>query len=72
MQLPRRILKKMATCSVCGKKRVIGNNVSHANNRTKRLVMPNLQRIRIVTGSGIKKDYVCTRCLRSGAVKKAV
>ena len=62
----------MATCSVCGKKRVIGNNVSHANNRTKRLVLPNLQRIRIVTGSGIKKDYVCTRCLRSGAVKKAV
>ncbi len=62
----------MATCSVCGKKRVIGNNVSHANNKTKRLVMPNLQRIRVVTGSGIKKDYVCTRCLRSGAVKKAV
>lgn len=62
----------MATCSVCGKKRVIGNNVSHANNRTKRLVMPNLQRIRIVTGGGIRKDYVCTRCLRSGAVKKAV
>jgi large subunit ribosomal protein L28 len=62
----------MATCSVCGKKRVIGNNVSHANNKTKRLVMPNLQRIRLVTGSGIKKDYVCTRCLRSGAVKKAV
>lgn len=62
----------MATCSVCGKKRVIGNNVSHANNKTKRRVLPNLQRIRIVTGSGIKKDYVCTRCLRSGAVKKAV
>jgi large subunit ribosomal protein L28 len=62
----------MATCSVCGKKRVIGNNVSHANNKTKRLVMPNLQRIRLVTGNGIKKDYVCTRCLRSGAVKKAV
>jgi large subunit ribosomal protein L28 len=62
----------MATCSVCGKKRVIGNNVSHANNKTKRLVLPNLQRIRVVTGSGMKKDYVCTRCLRSGAVKKAV
>lgn len=72
MQLHRRKLKRMATCSVCGKKRVIGNNVSHANNKTKRLVMPNLQRIRVVTGSGIKKDYVCTRCLRSGAVKKAV
>ncbi len=62
----------MATCSVCEKKRVIGNNVSHANNKTKRRVLPNLQRIRVVTGSGIKKNYVCTRCLRSGAVKKAV
>ena len=29
--------KEMATCTVCGKQRVIGNNVSHANNRTKRL-----------------------------------
>ena len=62
----------MATCSVCGKKRVVGNNVSHANNRTKRVVMPNLQRISVITGSGIKKVSVCTRCVRSGAVKKAV
>jgi large subunit ribosomal protein L28 len=62
----------MASCVVCGKKRVIGNNVSHANNRTKRLVMPNLQRLSIVTEKGAKKVYVCTRCLRSGAVKKAI
>ena len=62
----------MATCSVCGKKRVMGNNVSHANNRTKRLVLPNLQRIRVSTGGGIKRVSVCTRCLRSGAVKKAI
>jgi ribosomal protein L28 len=38
----------MASCTVCGKQRVIGNNVSHANNKTKRLVLPNLQRMRIV------------------------
>ncbi|HMK50057.1 MAG TPA: 50S ribosomal protein L28 [Thermodesulfovibrionales bacterium] len=62
----------MATCSVCGKKRVVGNNVSHANNRTKRLVLPNLQRIRVVSGGNIKRVSVCTRCLRSGAVKKAI
>lgn len=62
----------MASCSVCGKQRVIGNNVSHANNKSKRLIMPNLQRMRLVTKNGIKKAYVCTRCLRSGVVKKAV
>jgi large subunit ribosomal protein L28 len=62
----------MANCAVCGKQRVIGNNVSHANNRTKRVVMPNLQRMRIMTRNGIKKQNVCTRCLRSGLVKKTV
>ena len=62
----------MATCAVCGKQRTIGNNVSHANNRTKRVIMPNLQKMRISTNRGIKKVYVCTRCLRSKAVKKAV
>ncbi|MEW6052177.1 MAG: 50S ribosomal protein L28 [Nitrospirota bacterium] len=62
----------MASCSVCGKQRTIGNNVSHANNKTKKLILPNLQRIRAVTQKGIRKVYVCTRCLRSGLVKKAV
>jgi large subunit ribosomal protein L28 len=62
----------MASCAVCGKQRVIGNNVSHANNKTKKLTMPNLQKMRIMTKNGIRRAYVCTRCLRSGFVKKAV
>lgn len=62
----------MAVCYTCGKKRITGNNVSHANNKTKRQVLPNLQRIRIYTDSGVKREYVCTRCLRSGLVKKVV
>jgi large subunit ribosomal protein L28 len=62
----------MASCAVCGKQRSMGNNVSHANNRSKKVIMPNLQRMRIVTGKSIKKVYVCTRCLRSKSVKKAV
>ena len=62
----------MASCAVCGKQKITGNNVSHANNRTKRRIMPNLQRIRVVTPNGIKRQMVCTRCLRSGKVKKAV
>ncbi|MCL5024425.1 MAG: 50S ribosomal protein L28 [Nitrospirae bacterium] len=62
----------MATCFVCGKGRVTGTNVSHANNKSKREVLPNLQRTRIVIGKGTRREYVCTRCLRSGLVKKAV
>ncbi|MFN3739584.1 MAG: 50S ribosomal protein L28 [Thermodesulfovibrionales bacterium] len=63
----------MAECYVCGKKKMTGNNVSHANNRTKRWIMPNLQKVRIVTDTGGSRQVqVCTRCLRSGMVKKAV
>ncbi|MGO9614750.1 MAG: 50S ribosomal protein L28 [Dissulfurispiraceae bacterium] len=62
----------MASCSICNKKRIVGNNVSHANNRTKRVLLPNIQRIRIVTDSGTKRAYVCTRCIRSNRVVKAI
>ena len=62
----------MAQCAVCGKQRVVGNNVSHANNKTKRLIMPNMQKMHVIMNKSVKKRYVCTRCLRSGVVKKAV
>ncbi len=62
----------MASCYVCGKKKVVGHNVSHANNKTKRYFYPNLQRMKIITESGPKRVSVCTRCLRSGLVKKAL
>ncbi len=34
-------------CQITGKKPLVGNNVSHANNKSKRRQMPNLQRKRI-------------------------
>ncbi len=61
----------MASCSFCGKKKVVGNNVSHANNKTKRIMMPNIQKIRVLTNGGVKRMYVCTRCIRSKKVTKA-
>ncbi|MDH4027340.1 MAG: 50S ribosomal protein L28 [Nitrospirota bacterium] len=62
----------MAECSVCGKKKVTGNNVSHANNRTRRVFRANLQKVKVQTDHGARRLNVCTRCLRSGKVKKAV
>jgi large subunit ribosomal protein L28 len=58
-------------CAICGKHRSVGSNVSHANNRTKRLWRPNLQRVRARIGAGARRLLVCTRCLRSGRVLKA-
>ncbi|MCC6544016.1 MAG: 50S ribosomal protein L28 [Nitrospirae bacterium] len=59
-------------CKVCGKGRRSGNNVSHANNRTKRVFHPNLQRVRVIVNSAPKYIMACTRCLRSNRVQKAV
>jgi len=58
-------------CQLCGKRPTVGNNVSHANNRTKRRFNPNLQRVRGRIDGAIRRIRVCTRCLRSGKVTKA-
>lgn len=59
-------------CHVCGKGPRTGNNVSHANNRTRRRWLPNLHPVRIVTNGGEhKRVRVCTRCLSAGKVRKA-
>jgi large subunit ribosomal protein L28 len=49
-----------------------GNNVSHAHNLTKRVWNPNLQRVRALVDGRVKNLDVCTRCIRSGKVTKAV
>ncbi|MCY7350366.1 MAG: 50S ribosomal protein L28 [Cytophagaceae bacterium] len=38
-------------CQISGKKTQVGNNVSHANNKTKRKFYPNLQRKRFYLAS---------------------
>ena len=58
-------------CDVCGKRRSVGNNVSHANNKSKRVWRPNLQRVRAAVNGGVQRLLVCTRCLRSGKIAKA-
>ncbi len=58
-------------CDICGKQRSVGHNVSHANNKTKRLWRPNLQQVHAAVGGGGKRLLVCTRRVRSGRVLKA-
>ena len=58
-------------CEHCGKKPQVGNNVSHANNKSKRRFVPNLRQVRAAKANGeVVTMTVCTRCLRSGVVVK--
>ena len=59
-------------CDVCGKGPRTGNNVSHAMNKTRRRWLPNLQAVRVVVRGTHSTAKVCTSCLRSKRVTRAV
>jgi large subunit ribosomal protein L28 len=59
------------TCELCGKGPSVGNNVSHANNRTRRRWKPNLQLVKANLNGTVRRILACTRCIRSGKVQKA-
>ncbi|MEO6248057.1 MAG: 50S ribosomal protein L28 [Sphingomicrobium sp.] len=54
-------------CELTGKGRLVGNNVSHANNKTKRVFLPNLQKVTLLSDALAKsvKLKVSTHGLRS-------
>lgn len=62
----------MAKCEICGKSVQFGNNVSHSNKKTSKMWKPNIKKIRVLENGRNFKRSVCTRCIRSGKVAKAV
>jgi large subunit ribosomal protein L28 len=54
-------------CELTGKGRQVGHNVSHANNKTKRTFLPNLQNVTLISDALNKsvKLRVSTHGLRS-------
>ena len=59
-------------CEVSGKGPLVGNNVSHANNKTKRRQLPNLRSIKITLEDGsTKKMKVAASELRTMKKKAA-
>ena len=59
-------------CEICGKGIVHGNNVSHSNRKTRRIWAPNTQKVHVVVNGKVERKSVCTRCLRSGKVERAI
>ena len=59
-------------CEVCAKGTMSGHNVSHSNRKSNRIWAPNVQNVRVVVDGTVKRMNVCTRCLRSGNVQRAL
>jgi large subunit ribosomal protein L28 len=59
-------------CDICGKGKQIGFNVSHANNKSKKEWLPNLQTVKIIKNGTTKRARLCTKCIKKGDFQKAV
>ena len=55
-----------------GKPKYLGGNGRKTTGISRRLFKPNLQKIRVQEGGRTVTRRVCTRCIRSGKVQKAV
>ena len=59
-------------CEICNKGPMSGMNVAHSHLKTKRRWYPNIQRVRAIVDGEVKRVNVCTRCMRSGKVQRAI
>ena len=57
----------MAKCEICGKKQMVGNNVSFSQKKTKRVFKANIQTATFMEGGRKVKKKVCTRCLKTAS-----
>ena len=57
-------------CSVCGKGRASGNNVSHSNRKTRRAFNANVQKVTYKAEGKVTTDYFCARCLKSDKIER--
>ncbi len=72
-------------CEFCGKRTRVGNRLARrglakakggvgikTTGINKRKFKPNIQRVRAQIGGSVKRVKICTRCLKSGKIKKPV
>ena len=70
-------------CEICGKStdfgnkietrglpKYLGGNGTKITGKAKRRFKPNIQRVRALVGTRVRRIRVCTACLRSGKVVK--
>ena len=68
-------MRKRAKCEICEKTLSHGNKISiarsHVSRRATRTFKPNVRSVKAVVDGQVKKMSVCSKCLRSGKVKRA-
>jgi large subunit ribosomal protein L28 len=70
-------------CQICARKTRTGGSIARrglpkkkggvglkTTGHTKRKYYPNLQRVRVMTDGRARRMVVCTRCIKSGRIKK--
>jgi len=62
----------LAKCDICSKEISFGLKVSHSNRKTNRIWKPNVKKVRVVRDGTAKTLNVCTRCMRSNKITRAV
>ena len=65
-------VQRMAKCEFCDKGVTFGIQVSHSHRRSNRPWKPNVKRVKAIVNGSPRHVYVCTRCMRSGKVTRAV
>ncbi len=65
----------MAKCDVCGKGIMFGRRISITRSQVSRRALasrkPNVRKVKVLDGATPRTMHVCSRCLRSGEVKRA-
>lgn len=58
-------------CEICGRGTAVGRQISHSHRVSARTFRPNLRKIRIQVNGGVRRAWVCVRCISAGKVRKA-
>ncbi|MEE8195460.1 MAG: 50S ribosomal protein L28 [Candidatus Bipolaricaulota bacterium] len=57
-------------CEICGKHPTTGNTISHSHRHTHKMRLPNIKRVHAYINGKKAWIKVCTRCIKSGRVKR--
>lgn len=66
----------MAKCEICDKGIQSGHKISitrsHVSRRANRFWKPNIKKVKIIDSGTVRTIRICTRCLRSNKVTRAI
>ncbi|NLL69894.1 MAG: 50S ribosomal protein L28 [Epulopiscium sp.] len=62
----------MAKCTICDKGVHFGIKMSHSHRRSNKQWKPNIKKVKAIVNGSPKRIHVCTQCLKSNKVTRAM